>query len=79
MSRILKALLKTIVVVLGITLLIFLANMFPYILATLIIIALAIFLFISFYENEEDQLMNEEVKELLNKCNNCNLKECIRL
>lgn len=54
MSRILKALLKTIAVVLGIVLFIFLADMFPYILLTLIIISLAIFIFISFYTNEED-------------------------
>ena len=54
MSRILKALLKTIAVVLGMILFIFLANMFPYLLITLIIISIAIFLFFSFYENEED-------------------------
>ena len=29
-------------------------------------------------EKMEDQLM-EEVKDLLNKCDNCKLKECIRL
>ena len=54
MSRILKALLKTIAVVLGIVLFIISANMFPYLLATLMIIGLIIFIFISFYANEED-------------------------
>lgn len=54
MRRILKALLKTIAVVLGIVLFIISANMFPYLLATLMIIGLIIFIFISFYANEED-------------------------
>ena len=54
MSRILKALLKTIAVVLGIILFIILANMFPYLLASLMIIGLTIFIFISFYERGED-------------------------
>lgn len=54
MNRTLKALLKTILTFLGIALFIILANMFPYILLILIMIGLIIFLFISFYENEED-------------------------
>ena len=54
MSRILKALFKTIIALLGIGLFMFLANMFPYALITLIIISLAIFIFFSFYTNEED-------------------------
>ena len=54
MSRILKALFKTIVVFLGIVLFVILANMFPYLLLALIMIGIIIFLFISFYENEED-------------------------
>ena len=54
MSRILKALFKTIVVILGIVLFIILANMFPYILIALMLIGLIIFLFISFYESEEE-------------------------
>ena len=54
MSRILKALLKTIEVFLGIVLFIISANMFPYLLLALMMIGLIIFLFISFYESEED-------------------------
>lgn len=54
MKRILKALLKTILVSLGIVIFIILANAFPYLLATLMLIGLIIFVFISFYENEED-------------------------
>lgn len=54
MKRILKALFKTIVVFLGIVLLVILANMFPYLLLALIMIGIIIFLFISFYENEEE-------------------------
>ena len=54
MSRILKALFKTIIALLGIVLFIILANMFPYALLTLIIISLAIFIFFSFYTNKED-------------------------
>ena len=54
MSRILKALFKTIIALLGIVLFIILANMFPYALLTLIIISLAIFIFFSFYTNEEE-------------------------
>lgn len=54
MRRILKALLKTIAVFLGIALFIILANMFPYLLVTLMMIGLIIFLFISFYMNEEE-------------------------
>lgn len=54
MSRILKALFKTILVFLGIVVFIILANMFPYALLTLIIISLAIFIFFSFYTNEEE-------------------------
>lgn len=54
MSRILKALLKTALVILGIVLFIILANMFPYLLLALMMIGIIIFLFISFYENEED-------------------------
>ena len=54
MSRILKALFKTIIVFLGIVLFIILANMFPYILIALILIGLIVFLFINFYINEED-------------------------
>ena len=32
-------------------------------------------------KDKENQLMNkeEEIERLLNKCNNCKLKECIRL
>lgn len=54
MKRILKALFKTIVVFLGIVLVVILSNMFPYLLLALIMIGIIIFLFISFYENEED-------------------------
>lgn len=54
MSRILKALFKTIIVFLEIVLFIILANMFPYILIALILIGLIVFLFINFYINEED-------------------------
>ena len=54
MSRILKALFKTIIVFLGIVVFIILANMFPYILIALILIGLIVFLFINFYINEED-------------------------
>lgn len=54
MSRILKALFKTIIVFLGIVVFIILANMFPYILIALMLIGLIVFLFISFYTNEED-------------------------
>lgn len=54
MSRILKALLKTIIALLGIILFVFLADMFPYVLLTLTIISLTIFIFLSFYTNEEE-------------------------
>ena len=54
MRRILKAFFKTIVVLLGIVLFIILANMFPYLLLALMMIGLIIFLFISFYESEEE-------------------------
>ena len=54
MSRILKALLKTIVAILGIVLFVFFANMFPYVLLILIIISLSIFIFFNFYINEEE-------------------------
>ena len=54
MSRILKALFKTILVFLGIVLFIILSNMFPYLLLALMMVGMIIFLFISFYENEEE-------------------------
>lgn len=54
MNRILKALLKTIVVVLAIAVFIFLGNKFPALLATLLIIIMIIYLFFTFYESEED-------------------------
>lgn len=54
MSRILKALFKTILVFLGIVVFIILANMFPYILIALMLIGLIVFLFINFYINGED-------------------------
>ena len=54
MSRILKALLKTITALLGIILFVFSADMFPYVLLTLTIISLTIFIFLSFYTNEEE-------------------------
>lgn len=54
MSRILKALLKTIIVFLGIVVFIILANMFPCILIALMLIGLIVFLFINFYINGED-------------------------
>ena len=53
MSRILKALLKTIAsIILGVTF-VFLMNTFPIVMAVLLVIALIITLFFSFY-NEED-------------------------
>lgn len=54
MSRILKALLKTIIALLGTVLFVILANMFPYILIALMLIGLIVFLFINFYINGED-------------------------
>lgn len=54
MSKILKALFKTIIALLGIILFIILTNMFPYILITLLIIGLAIAIFFNFYINEEN-------------------------
>ena len=59
MSRIVKALLKTIgSIILGVTF-VFLINIFPIIMIILLVIVLSIMLFISFY-NEEEQLINKE-------------------
>ena len=53
MSRIVKALLKTIAsIILGVTF-VFLMNTFPIIMAILLVIALIITLFFSFYNEEE--------------------------
>ena len=53
MSRILKALFKTIIVFLGIALFIFLANKFPFQMVILIIIVAVIVLFLIFYYGED--------------------------
>ena len=53
MSRIVKALLKTIgSIILGVTF-VFLINIFPIIMIILLVIVLSIMLFISFYNEEE--------------------------
>ena len=54
MSKILKALLKTVVVVLAIGLFVFLVNKFPVLLSAILIIIMIIYLFFSFYESEEE-------------------------
>lgn len=54
MGKILKALLKTIAVVLGISLLILLVDMFPFLAVVLMMICIIILIFFSFYNSEED-------------------------